>query len=493
MKALALIFLNAIFAPFIQGSDLTSLYSSLDPHSLTHSLAFYELYPDTQEGKAALQRARTFLSTNFELPVHLLVPMVNRFGHKELADPELDLIESLAGHFPNRNFKGFYAQTEAEMIALPAEEIDLGRALLLSQYDGDPEMASKVRLYSAQLDLIALQIEGRLKPNARPIDKIHAINAFIFEEMRFRFPPQSIYAKDIDLYTFLPSVMDNHLGVCLGVTALYLSVAQRLSLPLEIVTPPGHIYIRYREEEKIFNIETTAHGIDLPTEEYLNVNTRSLQTRTIKEVVGMTHVNRGSLLLHQGNFELAAQSYQKARPYMPNDFLVNELLGFSLIFTGEREEGCELLAKVKDYLPDTAVSKQREAEDFLNGKVDEEGIQAMFMEVDENRESILVKQKRLQEVLKKFPEFRSGIHQLAVTWLQLHRYKEAIDLLKRYHSIDPYDPTVEYYLAILHAERMDYKSAWEFLRNAEALAQARDFSPKALRELRKELITLCPE
>ena len=77
----------------------------------------------------------------------------------------------------------------------------------------------------------------------------------------FRFPPHSLYAKDIDVYTFLPSVLDSRRGVCLGVSILYLCLAQRLDLPLEAMTPPGHIYVRYGED---LNIETTARGIDVP-------------------------------------------------------------------------------------------------------------------------------------------------------------------------------------------------------------------------------------
>ena len=98
--------------------------------------------------------------------------------------------------------------------------------------------------------------------------------------MRFRFPPHSLHAKDIDIYTFLPSVLDGRRGVCLGVSILYLCLAQRLGLDLEIITPPGHIYVRYQSPEgEMINIETTARGIDIPSERYLGMETRKLQTK----------------------------------------------------------------------------------------------------------------------------------------------------------------------------------------------------------------------
>src|SRR5665647_1570782 len=105
---------------------------------------------------------------------------------------------------------------------------------------------------------MALQILARLPPKASPQQKILKINELIFDEMRFRFPPHSLYAKDIDVYTFLPSVLDSHRGVCLGVSILYLCIAQRLDLNLEMITPPGHIYVRYRTTDQTINIETTA-------------------------------------------------------------------------------------------------------------------------------------------------------------------------------------------------------------------------------------------
>ena len=56
--------------------------------------------------------------------------------------------------------------------------------------------------------LMALQILAKLPSKPTPSQKIRAINDFIFYDMGFRFPPHSVYAKDIDLYTFLPSVID---------------------------------------------------------------------------------------------------------------------------------------------------------------------------------------------------------------------------------------------------------------------------------------------
>lgn len=490
MRKTLLLYLLLMTYPLSALSSLRTLYNTLNPQSVAQALAFYELYPQTEEGIEALMRANQLLRSRKD--VATLAPLINRVkGTSEmLSDEELRLVEQLASHFPNRQLKGYYAASEQEIFALPSEEIDLGRALILSQMEVDA--VSQARNYSALLDLMALQIMAQLPDNPSIEEKIAITNRFVFEEMHFRFPPQSIYSKEIDLYTFLPSVMDNHLGVCLGVTALYLAIAQRIDLPLEIITPPGHIYVRYNDGQEVINIETTARGANMPSESYLGVNTHQLSIRTIKEVVGMTHFNQASVYLHTEQYAKALRCYEKTRAYMYDDPLAKELLAYTYLFEGRESEGRALLEDVKDIVPEYAVVGHVLAKDYLEGRVDHEGIKAVFSEVDDTRESILKKQKRLQQTLEKYPQFRDGLNQLAVTWVQLNRSKEAIALLKQYHAISDQDPTVEYYLAVLHGERHDYKSCWEHLLQAEKLTQRCHFSPKTLKELRQKLVMLCP-
>ena len=482
-------FLILLFTCSFFSGDLRTLYNTLDPSSVSKSLAFYELFPQSEEGNEALMRSCYLLDAASPYDVALVAPFINKTrGRTELKEEECAIIERMAQKLPNRQLKGYGAKSEEEVLKLPSEEIDLGYALLLSQ-TGD---FMEARKYSALLDLMALQILAKLPEGADYYAKIKGTNQFIFEQMHFRFPPQSIYAEAIDLFTFLPSVMDDHLGVCLGVTALYLSLAQRIDLPLEIITPPGHIFVRYHDGETLINIETTARGIHVPSEQYLGMNTRKLDQRELKEVIGMTHVNQASVFLHQGHFEKAVASYKKAWPYMENDALVTELLGYSLILTDQDEEGRALLERIKEHVPDFAIQRRVLAEDYLLGNTDKEGIRAVFRQVDQTRESILKKQEELQKVLVRFPKFRDGLLQSAICFLQLSRHKEGLEQLLRYHALDQSDPTVEYYLAALLGERHDYQGCWKHLEIANKISEARGFVPRPLKELRLELERVCP-
>ncbi len=486
--------------------SLDTLYSSLDPTSISQNLAFYQLYPSTQPGKQALQRAWSLLagaemsdSPSLQLPrinLQSIVALVTREPFAPpitLSDEELTLIEKISERLANRKKKGAHIWTREEVVAMDPKEIDLARGLLLNQYDDPIESKQAIRQYEASLDLMALQVMARLPQDASPEQKIHEINRLIFHELRFRFPPHSLMAKEVDLYTFLPSVLDTRQGVCLGVSIIYLCLAQRLDLPLEIITPPGHIYVRYRDGDDILNIETTARGIDLPSETYLGVNTRSLEEKNIKEVIGMAFVNQAAVAWQREEYPIAIKLYEKCLPYMPNDPLVSMFLGYNYLFVGKKTQGEKLLKKLQGFTFPYAVSPESTPDDYFSGKVDAEGIKAIFLPVDENRASITKKQQEIQKILNHYPRFRAGLLQLAVTWLQLGRSGEALEVLEKYHRIDPNYSVVEYYLSILSMERYDYPKAWKYLKNAEKLSLVKGHNSKALQRVRAELKRVCPE
>lgn len=506
------LFLTVTFCLYSQSPStgkLKVLLSSCDQTSIAQHLALYELYPQTQEGQQALQRAWQLLSGNPNLRMNTQIPLpdslnsiqnivalVNKQPSIEtatLSDEDLSVIERLASRLTNNHLKGRNATSEDEVLQLSPEDIDIARGLFLSQMANEADALRKIRSYEAAIDLMALQILARLKPDSSPEEKIRTINHLIFEELDFRFPPHSIYAKDIDLYTFLPSVLDSRRGVCLGVSILYMCIAQRINLSLEMITPPGHIYVRYRNGDKIINIETTARGINLPSEVYLGINTRKLKQRDVKQVIGMAHFNQASVYWLNGEHPRALEAYSIARKYMLEDPLLLELMAYNYLFSGEEEKGRELLEKVKNNLPDYAVYKDTIAEDYLNGDADAEGIKALFKHVDENRSSLLEKKNDLNEALARHPDFRSGYFQLANVLLQLHQESQALEALEYYHKLDPNDPSAEYYLSVLHAKRLDYNKAWDHLKRVEKIVAAREHQPKALKSLRKELSLCCPE
>lgn len=506
---LLLIFGLSLFAedvPIRKGGSLQSLYSSLDPSSIAEHFAFYELYPDTVLGKQALRHAWELLHGGKhpeiipKINLEPIISFVNQLPDSQkassLPEEQLQMVEKLGKNLKNRNLKGFGIWDPKELVLLPVQEIDLARALFLSEMEQDSaDVRQKVRSYEAHIDLMALQILARLSDHATAKEKIRAINDYVFGEMRFRFPPHSLYAKDIDVYTLLPSVLDRRRGVCLGVSILYLCLAQRLDLPLEAITPPGHIYVRHFDPEtkEIINIETTARGIDPPSEVYLGIETSKLEERSIREVIGLALMNQASVSWHKKDFQKTIQLYERARTFLPDDYLLNSFLAYSYLFHGRIEDGKALLKKIQGHQPSHMISTDTVPEDYLNGKMDPDAILAVYSEIDEKRSSILEKQEKLKDVVARYPEFRQGIFHLAVTHLQLGREKDALPLLERLIQLEPQSPIVNYYLAAIHAQRFNFVEAWKYLHQTEKILNAHHHFPRALKDLRRSLQQACPE
>lgn len=488
-------------------SNLRVLFNSLDPDSIPEHLAFYELYPETTEGKQALSYAWKLISKDNEpcmaqVPnltpafVQGVISLISKGSQEKitlLKSEELNFISQAAANLPNRKLAGHKAKSEEEVKALSPEEIDLARGLMLAQR-GDNESISweEILSYEAMIDLMAMQILTRISLTDPPEVKIRHMNQFIFEEMGFRFPPHSLYAKDIDIYTFLPSVLDSRKGVCLGVSVLYICLAQRLGLPLEMVTPPGHIYVRYHSDDSIINIETTARGIHIDCEEYLGIDTPYLKMRNVKDVIGLTYFNEASVHLQKQNYAKALTRYRKAAEYIPEDALLKELTAYTLLFLGKEDEGKALLAE-SSLMPESKLfGFEGLARDYLQGNVNIEGIQTVFLPVDENRESIIKKKEQIEKILVNFPSFASGYFNLAVAWLQLHRQGEALAALEQYHRLVQDDSKAEYYLTILNALRLNYPQSKKHLQCLENSLQKIGRIPKAFKDLKRELALRSP-
>lgn len=473
---------------FLLLTSLTTLYQSLDPTSIPQHLTFYELYKDTPEGKKALKDAWKLLSLGAEdqmeaVPLHfpesvdafisLIQPLDACKTHSQDA---LKPIETLGKQLPHRRLKGHSVDTLEEILNLPAEEIDLARALLLTS----PARAT----FEASLDLMALQVLTRLAKDATSEDKVRELNRLIFYEMGFRFPPHSAYAKNIDRFTFLPEVLESRRGVCLGVSTLYLCLAQRIGLDLEIITPPGHIYLATKEG---LNIETTLRGVHIPTEEYLGINNRSLEKRTMKEVIGMAHMNHASVWLSEGDWQKSCDSYAKAMPFMPDDSELKTWYGAALLLNGQEKEAKSLLEQAKQTPNKSVISQHPLAEDILQGRVDTAALKAYFLHVDETHDSLSNKKDALEAACTRCPQFRSGLFHLAITWLQLQRTSEAILALEKYHALDPNDITVEFFLAQAHFSRFSAPKTLLHLQQAELCAKKVAFNSKALKQFKAHI------
>jgi tetratricopeptide (TPR) repeat protein len=166
----------------------------------------------------------------------------------------------------NEGKRGRHARSIKQVLRLRAEEVDLATAaLIISEQWSDIVHG---RRYLTRLDNMALEIRGRLKSKKLKANHkaVAVINKYLFDELGFK--PVSEARDPNDL--FLHSVLDRKRGHCLSLSILYLSLGERLGLPLYGVVVPEHFFVRYDDGQVRFNIETTSKGGYAPDEHYIN-------------------------------------------------------------------------------------------------------------------------------------------------------------------------------------------------------------------------------
>lgn len=265
----------------------------------------------------------------------------------------------------NEGKAGLYARSLDQVFRLRDDEIDVATAALIISEQWSDFVHG--RRYLSRLDNMALEIQERFAKK-KPKEDYHIIliiNDYLFEEIGFKAISEASDPNDL----FLHSVLDRKRGYCLSLSILYLSLGERLGVPLYGVVVPGHFFVKYDDGQVRFNIETTSNGGTAPDEHYIakfnvpeeNDNTiymkklskiqtlgcflnnlgnsysdigdtesalSALETAVeINPSLGESRANLGNLYLKKGRIEDAIYEYQTALKINPNDSKTHSNLG----------------------------------------------------------------------------------------------------------------------------------------------------------------------
>ncbi len=131
-------------------------------------------------------------------------------------------------------------------------------ALLVSQQAYPKLTREKIMKVEADLDKHAQRLAKQLRGLTSYERKIIELNKYIHKVMAMRSNSNdSINPK----YYFLHRTLRARCGSCLGMCLLYLSLAERVNLPIVPVRAPGHIYVRFQNPRLTYDIETTNGGL----------------------------------------------------------------------------------------------------------------------------------------------------------------------------------------------------------------------------------------
>ena len=494
-----LLFSGAAFAaaPDPNPSHRQALLARIPPTNLKELLTFASLYRQTPEGEIALKQAWAVLSTqvssrtppplppNFGLMASSLVRLVHptlSFDETLPCIPEdtIALIEEIGSSLPHRSLKGHKATSLAQIQALSPEEIDMGRALLLIDKDLSPSMTS----VEAALDVLALQVLAQVGPGAADEAKISALTNLLFDDLSIRFPPESEAVEKTKQFSDLSSVLFSRRGVCLGASALYLTLAQRIGLPLSVYTPPGHIFVAYTTPSHTRVIETTARGIDIPLDRYLGLTLRSVPERSKKEVIGMVLFNRASEYLKKKDWNGALQLYHKAALF-ENDEELSLLISLCDHLSGRTKASQQRAISTLRAPPPYRREPDLLLVDLANGLISRESAETVIQWSDATGDERTAATEALQKAMSGSPKSFVVPFHLAHAWLELGRPKEALPLIERLAQRDDAPCSIHVLLAQLHLDRMNMVDAWkEVYRSVD---KVRGDMPKPLVDLIIEL------
>ncbi|MBN1392152.1 MAG: tetratricopeptide repeat protein [Sedimentisphaerales bacterium] len=184
----------------------------------------------------------------------------------------------------NEGKDGLYVRSLEQVLRLDANEVDLATAVLIGSEQWSE--TAEGRRYLWELYDMANEIRGRLEDEELPANHkaIEVINKYLFEELGFSAISDAKDPNDL----FLHTVMDGKRGYCLSLSVLYLSIGERLGLPLYGVVVPGHFFVRYDDGRVRFNIETTSKGGYANDEHYI----KEFKVPKAGNTIYMTNLNK---------------------------------------------------------------------------------------------------------------------------------------------------------------------------------------------------------
>ena len=361
----------------------------------------------------------------------------------------------------NANKDGLYARSIEYVLRLDEEEVDLGTAALIVSEQWSDMVEG--RRYQSDLDNMAREIRERLKEKRIPTNykAVAVINDYLFNELGFKAISDANDPNDL----FLHTVMDKKQGYCLSLSVLYLSIGERLGLPLYGVVVPGHFFVRYDDGRTRFNIETTSKGGYADDEHYIN----EFKVPKVNGSIYMTNLNKiqtlGCFFNNLGNSYNKVGDTGQATLAFERAIEINPSLAESHVNLGN-------IYLEKDKIRDAI----REYEDALE-------IDPGNSKPHNNLGNAYIKQGRFSEAALHYtraielePNYIDAYKNLATVYCEQEKFGRAASQLRQAIFIEPQDPNLHKQLGDVY-RRMDdyvkgifqYKKALEIKRNfAEA-------------------------
>jgi regulator of sirC expression with transglutaminase-like and TPR domain len=237
--------------------------------------------------------------------------------------------------------------TVDRILALPEDEIDVGRVALTLAKDAFPDL--DVSAASSELDRIAAKIRAITPLTATPDYRVRAMNTVLYREMGIDYD-KSDYGAKKRINRYVNGVIQTKRGTCGNLGTFYIAVAQRLGYPVYAVAAPQHVFARYVEPNGNYkNIEPTGKGGWSSDQKYIDDmhipqagidNGVYMRTMTHRELAAELVADHGAMYYGQEkkNYMLAVEIIGKALNNAPLGAEFRSLLGQLLIKESHRAQ-----------------------------------------------------------------------------------------------------------------------------------------------------------
>jgi tetratricopeptide (TPR) repeat protein len=367
----------------------------------------------------------------------------------------------------NENKDGLYARSIERVLRLDADEVDLATAALIVSEQWSNMVEG--RRYLSALDDMALEIRSRLEKKGLKANykAIAVINEYLFDELGFRSISEASDPNDL----FLHSVMDKKRGYCLSLSILYLSIGERLGMPLYGVVVPGHFFVRYDDGQVRFNIETTSKGGRTDDKHY--INKFKVPPNPVRDA------------LRQGDniYMVNLNKIQTLGCFFNN-------LGNSYNDVGDTEQAMLALERAVEINPSLAESHINLGNIYLKKDriKDAIGEYETALEIDpdnaktcNNLGNAYTKQGRLNDAISQYthsiemePNFTEAYRNLANAYCGQEKFGQAVSQLKQAISLEPQDPNLHKQLGDVYNRMGKYEDG--ISQYKKALGEKRDFA-----------------
>ena len=289
---------------------------------------------------------------------------------------------------------------------------------------------------------MAARLAPEIGDGSDPARTVSALNRLLFSKEGFTYDPAPGNPDN-----YLPDrVLSRKRGNCLGLTVVYLALAERLDIPLRGVYVPSHCFARYEGNGARINIEPAENGTERSDDRYrrdfgLGENRPYLMSLAAPEMVGVYMKSLGAAYSRMGLETEALRIYREASLRYPGlpDAWFNA--GVSYQKTGRLDDAIDQYRRALSLDPELAAAR-----DNLGAALAAKGLYREALE-EARRAAALA------------PSNVATRGNLAATLCACGETEEGIREYRRILAVDPRNARALAGLATAHYERGEYEEA----------------------------------